>query len=206
MQTPIKTDGVSCAAVAAAVAAALAEPGFHRAAPLHGAAIVFPNNGMLTAITNERPHPAANTHRKHHTCMGASAHNASEKQTYSVFGVEARMNDSVHIQVQVVELCAIGIGLRGVYGDFRSIDPFWHLFDAVDNDLGVFLAQPSIKRGNTHFYTPPRTLMCRLLAFKGCRTTAAQRPLHVLYCKSLRVGPNMSDTFTICSAKKDGRV
>lgn len=65
---------------------------------------------------------------------------------HSVLGVEARVDDAVHVEVEVVKLDALGVGTRGVHGDGHAVDLLGVLLDDIHNDLGVPVAKG---RGHT---------------------------------------------------------
>lgn len=65
------------------------------------------------------------------------------------------MNDTVHVQVEVILLFAIRIGPPRVDGDFglgavATINLFGSLFDDGADDLGVLFTEPAEKRRDTH--------------------------------------------------------
>jgi hypothetical protein len=72
--------------------------------------------------------------------------------------MKARVDDAVHVQVQVVKLDAVGVGLRRVdRGDQRSaragVGASEHarsILDAVDDDFWVALAEPAVEGWDSH--------------------------------------------------------
>lgn len=69
---------------------------------------------------------------------------------YSILGVEAGMNDSIHIKVEVIVFHAIRVGLGGIDGDLDAIDLHRLLFDHVHHHHRVLLRQPPVERRNPH--------------------------------------------------------
>ena len=60
------------------------------------------------------------------------------------------MNDPVHIEVEVVELEAVGVGLGGVDGDPDALDLDGLLLHHVHHHHRVLLRQPPVERRDTH--------------------------------------------------------
>ena len=67
-----------------------------------------------------------------------------------VLRMKARMNNPVHIQVQVVKLDPVRIGLRGVDRHLDATDTVGHVLDAVHDGLRVAVGQPLEERRNSH--------------------------------------------------------
>jgi len=61
-----------------------------------------------------------------------------------------RMDDAVHVQVEVVVLDAVRVGLARVGVHARVPDEFRHSFSSIHNGLGVSLHQPAVQPGNSH--------------------------------------------------------
>lgn len=69
----------------------------------------------------------------------------------SVLGMRAGMDDTIHIQIQVVGLFAVWVGTGGINRNDRAIFHRHRLFlDHGGYDLGVFGGKPSEGGGNTH--------------------------------------------------------
>ena len=51
--------------------------------------------------------------------------------------MEARVYDSIHIEVQVVELTALRVGLRCVNWDCYAVYLSWLLFDNIYHNLRI---------------------------------------------------------------------
>lgn len=60
------------------------------------------------------------------------------------------MDDTVHVEVEVVHLFAIWIRSADVDWNLNSIDLLRLLLDDTRDDFGVFLREPSEKSWNTH--------------------------------------------------------
>ena len=75
--------------------------------------------------------------------------------THPVLGVEARVNDTIHIQVQVVELDAVRVRRAGVHGTRRAVGLPGLILDDVLDDEGVFLRQPAVEGGDSHRVRSP---------------------------------------------------
>lgn len=61
------------------------------------------------------------------------------------------VDDTVHVQVQIVELFAIGVGTSAVHGNNGAIFKSDRLvFDHRGDDLRVLVGQPPEGRGDTH--------------------------------------------------------
>ena len=65
------------------------------------------------------------------------------------------MDDTIHIKVEIVELLAVRIGLRGVYENCAlAAISILHLLRAMlddwRDDLGVLLAEPAEEGWDTH--------------------------------------------------------
>lgn len=54
-----------------------------------------------------------------------------------VLGVEAGMDDAIHVEVQVVKLHAVWVGLRRVHRDLHISDGLHLLLNAILHHLGV---------------------------------------------------------------------
>lgn len=101
----------------------------------------------LERVKNERgPAPGGGRH----------AH-PRDATTHPVLRVEARVDDPVHVEVEVVELDAVGVRARRVDGrDPRRArarvgpEHARRVLDAVDDDLGVALAEPAVEGGDPH--------------------------------------------------------
>lgn len=57
----------------------------------------------------------------------------------------AWMDNAVHIQVEIVELFAIGIGFCRINGNGVAIDYLWLLLDNLSDNLGELVWQPSLQ-------------------------------------------------------------
>lgn len=72
------------------------------------------------------------------------------------------MNDTVHVQVQIVELLAVGVGLSGVNGDNSAIvHGHGSVLDDWGDDLRVLVGKPSEGRGDTHLVDSSRGVLPR---------------------------------------------
>ena len=60
------------------------------------------------------------------------------------------MDDSIHVEVQVVEFKTIGVRFTGIDRNRDSIDGLWFFFDDIYDYKRVFVNQPSIEGGYTH--------------------------------------------------------
>lgn len=67
------------------------------------------------------------------------------------------MDDPIHVEVEVVELDAVGIGLAGVDGDRDPVDDDGLLLDDVDHDHRVLLGQPPVERRHSHLGNPEQS-------------------------------------------------
>lgn len=63
--------------------------------------------------------------------------------TYLVFRVTTGVNDTIHIQVQIVKLFTVGIGLGGVHRNHLAVDIFGFFFDYSRDHSWEFIGQPS---------------------------------------------------------------
>ncbi len=66
-----------------------------------------------------------------------------------VLGMGARMNNAVHVQVQIIELPAVGISLGGIFRDLNAIHFLEFLNDIYDR-LWVFAGKPSKECRHSH--------------------------------------------------------
>lgn len=66
------------------------------------------------------------------------------------FRMSTWVNDTVHIQVQIVHLISIGVGTRGVHGNLFAVDFLRKLLDNGGDDLRILVGEPSEKRWDTH--------------------------------------------------------
>lgn len=65
--------------------------------------------------------------------------------------MRARVDNAIHVQVQVVEFFTVRVGASGINRNDRAIIHGDGLvFDDRRDDLGVFGRKPSESRGNTH--------------------------------------------------------
>lgn len=65
--------------------------------------------------------------------------------------MRARVNDAVHVQIQVIELFAIGVGPGAIHRNNGAIVQGNRLvLDHWGDNLGVFGGKPPEGRGNTH--------------------------------------------------------
>ena len=60
------------------------------------------------------------------------------------------MDDTIHVQVQVVRLLAIGVGFGRIDGNHFAIDFIWLLLDDRRDDFWVFVGEPTEQSRNTH--------------------------------------------------------
>lgn len=68
-----------------------------------------------------------------------------------VLGVGARVDDAVHVEVQVVHFLAVGVRLGCINGHLGAVGILERLiFDDRGDNLGIFLREPSEKRWDTH--------------------------------------------------------
>mmetsp|Transcript_57280 Transcript_57280/g.138394 ORF Transcript_57280/g.138394 Transcript_57280/m.138394 type:complete len:222 (+) Transcript_57280:564-1229(+) len=67
-----------------------------------------------------------------------------------VLGVAGRVDDAVHIQVEVVIFDPIGVWLRSVWVYPLVVDELRHRLCRVHDGLGIPLHQPSVQPGHTH--------------------------------------------------------
>ena len=84
--------------------------------------------------------------------------------TYPVLRVETRMDDPVHVQVEVVEFLAVRVGRARVHGARRAVRLEGLIFDHVLDDERVLLREPPVERGDTHrrSLTPPARVCARV--------------------------------------------
>jgi len=64
---------------------------------------------------------------------------AGGADAYPILGVEARVDDAVHVQVQVVELGSVRVGRARVHGARRAVRLPRFILDHVFDDEGVLL-------------------------------------------------------------------
>jgi len=64
--------------------------------------------------------------------------------------VEAGVNDAIHVEVEVVELEAVGVGPGGVDGHADALDLDGLLLHHVHHHHRVLLRQPPVERRDTH--------------------------------------------------------
>eukprot|EP00961_Rhodomonas_salina_P181142 2444896-Rhodomonas_salina.1 len=76
----------------------------------------------------------------------------------------ARVNDTVHVQVEIVILHPIWVGLARVWVDPGSADPPGQLLFGVFNGLRVPLTQPSVQAGDAHPSSQARRLPAQTTA------------------------------------------
>lgn len=80
------------------------------------------------------------------------------------------MNNTVHIQVQIIHFLPIRIGTRRVDRDFLSVDLIGKFFDDGRDNLGVFVREPSEKRRDTHYGDAKRSMITiQTRNAMGCR-------------------------------------
>ena len=57
--------------------------------------------------------------------------------------MRARMDNPIHVEIQIVELLAIGIRSSSIYRKGHTIDLAGMFFDDGGDDFGIFLAEPA---------------------------------------------------------------
>ena len=57
--------------------------------------------------------------------------------------MRARMDNTIHVEIQIIKLFIIGIWSSGVDGNSNSIDLSWMFFDYRGDNFGIFLAEPT---------------------------------------------------------------
>ena len=87
----------------------------------------------------------------------------------AILRVEARVDDAVHVEVQVIELLAVGVGPGAVHGHLHAVHVPRLVLDDILNDQRVLLAEPAVEGGNSHV---DNNLKIRAAA-KKCRTRLA---------------------------------
>ena len=68
----------------------------------------------------------------------------------AVLGVEARVDDAVHVEVEVIELGAVGVGPGAVHRDDVAVMVPRLVLDDILDDQRVLLAEPAVEGGNSH--------------------------------------------------------
>ena len=121
------------------------------------------------AASNDRatPHAQRTSRTKRHTWQRApdslshfrlKGRQASERVaqvkrtlgTHLVFRVRARVNDAVHVEVEIVDFKAARIGLRAVDGNSDTVNDA-RLFDSCrHSNFGITANKPSKERWHTH--------------------------------------------------------
>lgn len=69
-----------------------------------------------------------------------------------VFGVEARVDDPIHVEIEVVELYAVRVRARGVGGDSDAIDDLGSFLDHLHDGEGVAVDEPTVECGDPHCF------------------------------------------------------
>ena len=67
-----------------------------------------------------------------------------------VFGMAARVDDAVHVEIEIVILDAVGILLRVVHRDLDAVDNARHLFNHLGRELAVLVGEPPEQRRNSN--------------------------------------------------------
>ena len=70
---------------------------------------------------------------------------------YSILGVEARVYDAVHVEVEVIVFDVVRVLLARIHRNRNAVNHHRFLLDGVDNHHRVLLRQPPVKRRNSHF-------------------------------------------------------
>jgi len=73
-----------------------------------------------------------------------------EEKCYPIVGVEAGMNDAVHVEVEVVVFDVVRVCLARIDRDLNSVDNDGFLFDRVHNHHRIFLSQPPVEGWDSH--------------------------------------------------------
>lgn len=71
----------------------------------------------------------------------------SERWTNMIIGVEAWVDNPIHIKVEIIKLNAIWVWQDGIYSLWAL---FLSLFNGFNHNIRVLVYQPSIKRRHTH--------------------------------------------------------
>lgn len=76
--------------------------------------------------------------------------------SYAALGVEAGVDDAVHVEVEVVELEAVGVGAAEVDGDEGArLELHGLLLHRVRHRLRVPVRQPPVERRDSHLAGSP---------------------------------------------------
>lgn len=78
--------------------------------------------------------------------------NPRQTEVYPVFRMKARVDDAVHVQVEVVELDAVRVRPGRVYWDPDPIDHYGSFFADLHHGKGVTVDQPPVKSRNSHLH------------------------------------------------------
>ena len=66
----------------------------------------------------------------------------SRAHIYLSFGLTARMNDVVHVKVEIVVLISVGVGLGDVDRYCNTIDFLGVFLNHIGSDLGILVCKP----------------------------------------------------------------
>mgnify|MGYP001380990581 CR=1 FL=1 len=67
-----------------------------------------------------------------------------------IVGVGADVDDAVHVEVEVIELGAVGVGPGAVHRDDVAVMVPRLVLDDILDDQRVLLAEPAVEGGNSH--------------------------------------------------------
>lgn len=71
-------------------------------------------------------------------------------EAYPIFGMKTGMDDSVHVEIKIVEFEVVRVRLAGVDGDRDAVDHDRFFFDHVHNNHRILLREPPVERWNPH--------------------------------------------------------
>ncbi|KAJ8627279.1 hypothetical protein MRB53_020586 [Persea americana] len=60
------------------------------------------------------------------------------------------MNDSIHVEIEIVEFHVVRVRLAGIDRDRDALDHDRFFFDHVNNNQRILLCEPPIERWNPH--------------------------------------------------------
>ena len=86
---------------------------------------------------------------------------------YPIFGVKTWMNDSIHVEVEIIEFEAVRVWFTGVHRNRDAVDHDGLFFDDIDHHQRILLRQPPIESRNSHCRIAPSS--------KGSRISARKR-------------------------------
>jgi len=73
-----------------------------------------------------------------------------EEKCYPILGVEAGMNDAIHVEVEVIVFNVVRVLLARIDRDLNAVDYNRFLFDRVHNHHRILLGQPPVEGWDSH--------------------------------------------------------